>query len=73
MDRTEILLIEKYIRQDEELKKHVAAHRKIEAVLEEFNQRRYLTPEAQTERKNLQKLKLREKETIIKILDKYQQ
>jgi len=37
-----------------------------------LNRRRYLTPEEQIERKNLQKRKLREKEKIIRILDKYQ-
>jgi hypothetical protein len=73
MEKAETLLIERYIRQDEELKKHVYAHRELEAVLEEFNQRRYLTPEAQAERKTLQKRKLQEKERIIMILDKYQQ
>lgn len=73
MDRTEILLIEKYIDQDEELKRHVDEHRKLEEILEEFNRRRYLTPEEQTDRKNLQKRKLREKEKILRILDHYKQ
>lgn len=72
MDKAEILLIEKYVHQDAELKQHVEEHRRLEGVLEEFNQRRYLTPEGQVERKNLQKRKLREKEKIIMILDKYQ-
>lgn len=73
MDKNEVLLVEKYILRDDELKRHVDEHRRLEAALEEFNQRRYLTPEAQTERKNLQKQKLREKERIIRILDKYKQ
>lgn len=72
MDKAEVLLIEKYIRQDAELQQHVEEHKRLEALLEEFNQRRYLTPEEQVERKNLQKRKLREKEKIIMILDKYQ-
>jgi uncharacterized protein len=72
MDKAEILLIEKYVHQDAELQQHVEEHRRLEGVLEEFNQRRYLTPEGQVERKNLQKRKLREKEKIIMILDKYQ-
>jgi hypothetical protein len=41
-------------------------------MLETLDLRRYLTPEEQIERKNLQKHKLREKEKIIRILDKYQ-
>ncbi len=72
MDKAEILLIEKYVQQDAELQQHVEEHRRLEGVLEEFNERRYLTPEGQVERKNLQKRKLREKEKIIMILDKYQ-
>lgn len=73
MDRGEIRLIEEVMHQDEELKRHVCEHRKLEEVLEEFNRRRYLTPEEQADRKNLQKRKLREKEKIIRIPDKYQQ
>jgi len=73
MDRAEMLLIEKYIHQDEELKRYVTEHRKLEEVLAEFNRRRYLTPGEQVEQKNTQKRKLREKENIIRILDKYQQ
>jgi uncharacterized protein len=72
MDRAEVLLIEKYIHQDAELKQHVEEHKRLEGLLEELNQRRFLIPEEQIERKNLQKRKLREKEKIIMILDKYQ-
>jgi hypothetical protein len=72
MDRSEILLIEKHIHSDAELQQHVYEHRKLEGVLEEFNRRRFLTPEDQVDRKNLQKRKLREKEEILRILDKYQ-
>jgi hypothetical protein len=73
MDRAEMLLIEKYIHQDEELKRYVTEHRKLEEVLAEFNRRRHLTPGEQVEQKNTQKRKLREKEKIIRILDKYRQ
>ncbi len=73
MDRVEMLLIEKYIHQDEELKRYVTEHRKLEEVLEEFIRRRHLTLGEQVEQKNIQKRKLREKEKIIRILDKYQQ
>jgi hypothetical protein len=71
MEKAELLLIEKYIHQDEELKQHVEEHKRFEGVLGEFNRRRYLTPEEQVERKNLQKRKLREKEKILRILEKY--
>jgi hypothetical protein len=71
MEKAELLLIEKYIHQDEELKQHVEEHKRLEVSLGEFNRRRYLTPEEQVERKNLQKRKLREKEKILRILEKY--
>jgi uncharacterized protein len=72
MEKAELLSIEKYIHQDAELKQHVEEHRKLEEMLGEFNRRRHLTPDEQVERKNLQKRKLREKEKILGILDKYQ-
>ena len=72
MDKAEVLLIEKYVHQDTELQQHAEEHKRLEGLLEESKQRRYLTPEEQVERKNLQKRKLREKEKIIMILDKYQ-
>jgi uncharacterized protein YdcH (DUF465 family) len=72
MDRAEILLIEQVVHQDAELQQHVDEHRKLKGMLETLNRRRYLTSEEQIERKNLQKQKLREKEKIIRILDKYQ-
>ncbi len=71
MEKAELLLIEKYIHRDEELKRHVENHRRLEGELAEFNRRRHLGPEAQVEKKNLQKRKLREKEQILRILEKY--
>lgn len=71
MEKAELLLIEKYIHQDEELKRHVENHGRFEGTLAEFNRRRYLRPEEQVEKKNLQKMKLREKEQILRILEKY--
>jgi hypothetical protein len=72
MDRAEILLIERVVHQDAELQQHVDEHIKMKLMLEALNRCRYLTPEEQIERKNLQKRKLREKEKIIRILGKYQ-
>lgn len=71
MDRAEILLIAQVVHQDAELQQHVDEHKKLKEMLEALNGRRYLTQEEQIERKNLQKRKLREKENIIRILDKY--
>lgn len=72
MDRAERLPIEWVVHQDAELKQHVDEHRKLKEMLETMSRRRHLTSEEQIERKNLQKQKLRKKEKIIGILDKYQ-
>ncbi len=71
MEKAESLLIEKHIHRDEELKRHVENHRRLETALAEFNRRRYLSPEEQIEKKNIQKRKLREKEQILRILENY--
>ncbi len=71
MERTDEMLIERYIQQDGELKQHVEDHRKLEAALEDFNRRIYLTPQEEVEKKKLQKLKLVSKDRIYAILAKY--
>ncbi len=71
MERADELLIERYIQQDGELKKNVEDHRKLEAALEDYNKRIYLTPQEELEKKKLQKLKLASKDRIYAILAKY--
>ncbi|MBN1662270.1 MAG: DUF465 domain-containing protein [Deltaproteobacteria bacterium] len=71
MEEAEESLIQQHIQQDEELKRYWEDHRKLEAELEDFNKRIYLTPEEEMEKKNLQKKKLLGKEKIYKILEKY--
>jgi hypothetical protein len=71
MERTDELLIERYIQQDGELKKHVENHRKLEVALEDYNKRIYLTPQEEIEKKKMQKLKLASKDRIYLILAKY--
>jgi uncharacterized protein YdcH (DUF465 family) len=71
MERTDEMLIERYIQLDGELKQHVEAHRKLETNLEDFNKRIYLTPQEEIEKKKLQKLKLLSKDRIYAILAKY--
>ena len=71
MERSDELLIERYIQQDDELKKHVEDHRKLEATLEDYNKRIYLTPQEEIEKKKVQKLKLASKDRIFLILAKY--
>jgi len=71
MEKTEELLIAKYIQQDNELRESVEEHRKFESALENFNKRLYLTPAEEVEKKKLQKLKLLSKDKIYQMLAKY--
>lgn len=71
MEEAEEILIKRYIDRDEELKRYVEDHEKIEADLESYNRRIYLTPEEELDKKNLQKRKLLGKEKIFQILAKY--
>ncbi len=71
MEEAEERLIKQYIDQDEELRKYVEDHKQLEADLEVYNRRIYLTPEEELEKKKLQKRKLLGKEKIFQILSKY--
>ena len=71
MEEAEERLIRQYIDQDEELRKYVEDHNQLEADLEAYNRRIYLTPEEELEKKKLQKRKLLGKEKIFQILAKY--
>lgn len=73
MEEAEEILIRKHIDHDEELKKYVEDHERLEADLEAYNKRIYLTPEEQLAKKQLQKRKLLGKEKIYQILAKYRQ
>ena len=71
MEKNDEALIAKFIKQDDELKRHVEDHHLFEKALEDFNRRVYLTPEEEMEKKKLQKLKLQGKDRIHQILSKY--
>jgi hypothetical protein len=71
MERSDEVLIERYIQQDGELKQNVEDHRKLEDALADYNRRLYLTPQEEMEKKKLQKLKLVSKDRIYAILAKY--
>jgi len=73
MEKEDELLISKYIKSDNELRKYVEDHKKLETELEGFNKRVYLTPEEEMEKKKLQKRKLLGKDRIHEILSKYRQ
>ncbi len=71
MEKEDELIISKYINSDEELKRYVDDHRRLESELEKFNKRVYLTPEEEMEKKKLQKKKLLGKDRILEILSRY--
>ncbi len=71
MEKEDELIISKYINSDEELKRYVDDHRRLEAELEKFHKRVYLTPEEEMEKKKLQKKKLLGKDRILEILSRY--
>jgi len=71
MEKRDLELIQKHIATDPELKHHVESHEAFERQLEEFNQRIYLTPQEEVERKRIQKLKLAGRDRIEVILKKY--
>ena len=73
MEKWDEELIARLLPSDEELRKHVAAHRKYEEQLEEFNRRPYLTTEEAMEKKRIQKLKLVGRDRIEAILARYRQ
>lgn len=71
MEQKDLELIERYINEDQELKKCVCEHQAFEKKIEELNQRVFLTPEEEYERKRLQKLKLAGRDQIERILSRY--
>ncbi len=73
MEKWDEELIARLLPHDEQLRNFVAAHRKYEEQLEEFNRRPYLTTEEAMEKKRIQKLKLVGRDRIEAILAKYRQ
>jgi len=73
MEKQDLELINRWISQDPELKRHVEEHEEFERRLEEFNRRPYLTAAETMERKRLQKLKLAGRDKIEQILAKYRE
>jgi hypothetical protein len=73
VEKSEENLIAEHINHDDELRKYVEEHRQYEEIIEKFNQRVYLTPQEEVEKKKLQKMKLLGKEKIYTILSKYRE
>jgi uncharacterized protein len=68
MEDKEELLKKRLMEDDPEFKKLMEEHVKFEKLLAEFNERSHLTPNEETERKRIQKLKLSGKDKMEMIL-----
>ena len=73
MDQTEQRLIIPLLDKDAELRRYYDEHRELEDKLMTFQNRYYLSPDEEIEKKNLQKLKLVGKDKMMEIVSKYRQ
>lgn len=73
MEQYELELIAKYGKTDQELEHLWEKHLKYEKQVEEYEKKRFLTPEEETELKNIKKKKLAGKTRIQNILEKYRE
>ena len=71
MEKNDTLLIEKHIKEDEELRKHINEHKLFEAQLEDLNKKAHITPDEEVEQKRVKKLKLAGRDKIEILLRKY--
>ena len=71
MEKRDLELIQKYISNDPDLKRHMEEHEGFERKLEQLNRQVYLTADEEMERKKIQKLKLAGRDRIEAILAKY--
>jgi len=71
MEQSDLELIKKYRESDETLGKLYDEHIDFEKQLDEFNNKSYLTPDDEVQRKMIQKKKLLGRDQIESILSKY--
>jgi len=64
-------LVEKICRENKEFKKLWENHYELKEKIQEFERMKYLTPEEELERKNLKKIKLKEKDLIMQMVSEY--
>lgn len=58
-------------KENEEFRKLTEEHRSLDLLLSEIDSKRYLTPEEEIERKNIQKQKLFKKDKIAELVREY--
>jgi len=73
MDQTEEKMIVPLLDKDPELKRYYEEHLDLENKLQSYQNRSYLTPDEEMEKKKLQKLKLIGKDKMMEILGKHRQ
>ena len=71
MESTDLEMIKRHIKEDKTLETLYNEHLDYEKRLEKYNNKSYLTPSEELERKNIQKLKLLGRDKIEAILRKY--
>lgn len=73
MEPRDIEIIKKFMKSDEVLATLYQEHVELEQKLEKFNNKPYLTPQEELERKKMQKLKLRGRDMMENILQNYRE
>lgn len=71
MEKKDEELIQTLLEREPELRQYYEEHTDLERKLGTFQQKLYLTPEEEIEKKRLQKLKLAGKDKIMEILSRY--
>lgn len=71
MERKDLEIIEKYQGADEALTRLYTEHLEFEKLLEKFNSKPFLTPADELEKKEIQKKKLKGKDELENLLQKY--
>lgn len=71
MEQIEEKFLVSFLDKDPELRKYYEEHLELEKKLQGYQDRPYMTPEEELEKKKIQKLKLTGKDKIMEILKKY--
>jgi uncharacterized protein len=64
-------IVDQLKKENEEFKKLSEEHRNLDGLLVEIDNKRYLTPEEEVERKRIQKLKLLRKDRMAELIREY--
>ena len=73
MDEKEMQLLEKYINQDEEIKRLWEEHQLFEKQLEKLESKSFLTPAEEQHKREIKKQKLGGKTKLVNLLNQYKE